>query len=223
MRLTRPTGELVPPNEFLAIAEETGLIVTIGAGVLDAACAQLAKWRVQFGDSAPERVGINVSSRQLAHPTLSTRSSVCSASAGLAPSMLSLEFDELAISRSPIRARSSIEQLRSMGVTVGIDDFGSGDSSLTSLKALPLDYVKLDRIARRRARSRAERHGDRPRRDRSRQHARSDHRSRRVSRPRNNSSLCATWVAGSRRVSVSAAPQPAAVLEHTLFTPTTVV
>ncbi len=145
LRLTRPTGELVPPNEFLAIAEETGLIITVGAGVLDAACGQLAKWRVQFGDNAPDRVGINVSSRQLAHPTLITQVFRVLGECGLAPSMLSLEFDELAIRRSPIRARSSIEQLRSMGVAVGIDDFGSGASSLTSLKALPLDYVKLDR------------------------------------------------------------------------------
>jgi diguanylate cyclase (GGDEF)-like protein len=68
LRLERPTGELVAPSEFLAIAEETGLIVTIGAGVLDAACGQLARWRVQFGQTAPGRVAINLSPRQLGHP-----------------------------------------------------------------------------------------------------------------------------------------------------------
>jgi diguanylate cyclase (GGDEF)-like protein/PAS domain S-box-containing protein len=145
LRLARPTGELVAPGEFLEIAEETGLIVTIGAGVLDAACAQLATWRLEFGASGPASVAINLSSRQLSHPGLINQVCRVLSDTGLSPSMLSLEFDELAIRRARGRTRESLEQLRSMGVTVGIDDFGTGASSLTSLKALPLDYVKLDR------------------------------------------------------------------------------
>ncbi|HEY2812659.1 MAG TPA: EAL domain-containing protein [Acidimicrobiales bacterium] len=145
LRLQRSTGELVAPSEFLTIAEETGLIVTIGAGVLDAACNQMATWRMQFGHGAPGRVAINLSPRQLGHPTLINQVCRVLGDCGLAPSMLSLEFDEMAMRRAPSRALESLEALRTMGVTVGIDDFGTGASSLTSLRALPLDYVKLDR------------------------------------------------------------------------------
>ncbi len=145
LRLERPTGELVTPNEFLAVAEDTGLIVTIGAGVLDLACGQLASWRIAFGERAPARVGINLSARQLAHPTLLTQVCRVLSDTALAPSMLTLEFTEAAARHMPGRARDVIDELRAMGVQVGIDDFGTGASSLTSLKLLPIDFVKLDR------------------------------------------------------------------------------
>jgi diguanylate cyclase (GGDEF)-like protein len=144
LRLARPTGELVRPDEFLVIAEETGLIVTIGAGVLDAACAQFAEWRMAYGDNAPGRITVNLSGRQLSHPSLVNQVCRVLGDAGLAPSMMGIEFPEMAIRRAPLRAHESIEKLRAMGVAVGIDDFGTGASSLTSLRALPLDYVKLD-------------------------------------------------------------------------------
>jgi diguanylate cyclase (GGDEF)-like protein/PAS domain S-box-containing protein len=222
LRLTRPTGELVQPNEFLAIAEETGLIVTIGAGVLEAACAQLATWRMQFGANGPERVGINLSSRQLSHPSLVSQVGRVLAETGLAPSMLSVEFDELAIRRSPARSRASIEQLRMLGVSVGIDDFGSGASSLTSLRALPLDYVKLDRTL---VAELGKTESDRAIARAVIELANTLGLTTIAEGVENEQQRTALRDMGCQLAQgyLFLPPQPAAIVEHTLFTPTTVV
>ncbi|MEY2438547.1 MAG: hypothetical protein QOF97_3383, partial [Acidimicrobiaceae bacterium] len=145
LRLERATGDLVAPQEFLEVAEETGLIVTIGAGVLDGACQQLAEWRVALGARAPSRITVNVSPRQLAHPGFVNHITRAIATSGIGPDMLGLELAEATIRDSSAPALAALQGLRELGVTVAVDGFGNGQTSLTAIQWLPADLVKIDR------------------------------------------------------------------------------
>jgi diguanylate cyclase (GGDEF)-like protein/PAS domain S-box-containing protein len=144
LRLVRPTGELVGPQEFLAVAEETGLIVTIGAGVLDGALRAMREWRAAVGDHCPARVSVNMSARQLTYAGLVGQVVHVLSTAGASPRELSIEVSESAL-RNPTEATiAALRDLRAMGIAVGLDDFGAGPASLMSLRELPVDFVKID-------------------------------------------------------------------------------
>ena len=134
-------GELAP-GAFLRIAEDDGLIVPIGAWVLEESCRQLAAWRAQGRDLW---VSVNVSARQLAQADFVAVVERALRETGVPPSAICLEVTETAVLRRPDVARRALDALRVLGVRVALDDFGLGYSSLTHLKALPVDVVKVDR------------------------------------------------------------------------------
>jgi diguanylate cyclase (GGDEF)-like protein/PAS domain S-box-containing protein len=134
-------GELAP-GAFLRIAEDDGLIVPIGAWVLEESCRQLAAWRAQGRDLW---VSVNVSARQLAQADFVAVVERALRETGVPAHAICLEVTETAVLRRPELARRALDALRRLGVRVALDDFGLGYSSLTHLKALPVDVVKVDR------------------------------------------------------------------------------
>jgi diguanylate cyclase (GGDEF)-like protein len=140
LRWKDPTRGLMPPSEFVGVAEETGLIVPIGRFVLREACRQAAEWAQEHEGL---RVFVNLSTRQLADPDIVE--DVCSAleDAGLDPTRLTLEVTETAMMRDIDEARETLFALKKLGVDLAIDDFGTGFSSLSYLRQLPIDVLKI--------------------------------------------------------------------------------
>lgn len=145
LRWEHPDRGLLGPNEFIPIAEESGLIVEIGAWVLHEVCHQAAAWAADAPDAPPLHFSVNLSARQLAHPDLVTTVAEALAVSGIDPSTLSLEVTESVIMDDPELAVAILHALRGLGVHLSIDDFGQGHSSLGYLKSLPVDCVKIDR------------------------------------------------------------------------------
>jgi EAL domain-containing protein (putative c-di-GMP-specific phosphodiesterase class I)/GGDEF domain-containing protein len=143
LRWEHPQLGSIGPEEFVPIAEETGLIDPIGDWVLDEACRQLAAWRSRFEDEF--FVSINIAARQLRQPNFATRIKAALDKHRLAANALEIEITETAIVHAPQEARRMLEALRRDGVRVSMDDFGKGYSSLGQIRRLPLDCVKLDR------------------------------------------------------------------------------
>jgi EAL domain-containing protein (putative c-di-GMP-specific phosphodiesterase class I) len=145
LRLERATGDLVVPSEFLDVAEETGLIVTIGAGVFDSAYKQMAAWRLALGAKAPSRMCVNVSPRQLAHPGFVGHITRAIGMSGVGPEMVGLELTEATLRDASPSALDALQELRKLGITVAIDGFGNAQTSLSAIQWLPADVVKIDR------------------------------------------------------------------------------
>lgn len=141
-RLPRPDGRLAPPASFIPVAEESGLIVELGAEVLRTACRQQVAWQ-SLGQAGPDFVTVNLSGRQVTSPTM--RETVTSAlrDAGLAPQHLVLELTEAVAIDTP-DALSVVSSLSDLGVRFALDDFGTGWSSLSLLKRFPIDVLKVD-------------------------------------------------------------------------------
>jgi EAL domain-containing protein (putative c-di-GMP-specific phosphodiesterase class I) len=133
---------LVPPAEFIALAEESGQIVDIGAWVLETACEQAAQWAE---DGHPIRITVNVSARQLDDPSLLRIVAHALNRSGLSPDQLVLEITETALMRDAEAAAEILSELKASGVHIAIDDFGTGYSSLAYLQQLPVDALKIDR------------------------------------------------------------------------------
>ncbi|QEC47129.1 EAL domain-containing protein [Baekduia soli] len=142
LRWDHPTQGELAPGAFLRIAEDDGLIVPIGAWVLEESCRQLAQWRADGHDLW---VSVNVSARQLGHPDFIAVVERALRQTGVPPHAICLEVTETTVLRRPEVARQVLDALRRLGVRVALDDFGLGYSSLTHLKALPVDVVKVDR------------------------------------------------------------------------------
>lgn len=136
-------GDLVSPNEFIPIAEETGLINEIGAWVLHQACSQLNHWQAQGYDLVP--VAVNVSSRQFVDDDLVSLIEDELSAFELAPELLELELTERVIMRNLEETRAKLRALKKIGVKLSVDDFGTGYSSMNYLKRFPLDTLKIDR------------------------------------------------------------------------------
>jgi diguanylate cyclase (GGDEF)-like protein/PAS domain S-box-containing protein len=145
LRWHHPTDGSIPPDRFIPLAEESGLIVPIGRWVLDEACRTAAAWV----RSSPERAGltiaVNVSARQLAAPDLVTDVQQALSASGLDPDHLVLEMTETALISDVDVAADALAALRSLGVRLAIDDFGTGYSSLGYLRQFPVDILKIDR------------------------------------------------------------------------------
>ena len=142
LRLTGPDGA-IPPAEFIPIAEETGLIVPMGAWVLAEACRRAASWERIAGRRID--VSVNLSARQLTHPDLVAHVQTVLAASGLPADALILEITESVLLGDAERPLEVLRALRRLGIRLALDDFGTGYSSLAYLTRLPLDIVKLDR------------------------------------------------------------------------------
>ncbi len=137
-------GELVGPNDFIPVAEETGLILPIGRWVLAEACEQTARWNAG-SDGAPVCVSVNVSARQIVEPGLAEAVSEALASSGLEPELLSLEITESVLLEPDGETLATLERIRRLGVRLSMDDFGTGYSALSYLKRFPIGELKIDR------------------------------------------------------------------------------
>jgi diguanylate cyclase (GGDEF)-like protein/PAS domain S-box-containing protein len=133
----------VPPSQFIPIAEETGLIIPIGAWVIDEACRQMARWR--DADMMDVKVSINLSAIQLRDADVVNTLRRCLAAYDIAPGMLELEITETVLMDSAENYLDAINALRALGVKLSLDDFGTGYSSLSYLNRFPLDRLKIDR------------------------------------------------------------------------------
>ena len=145
VRWHHPERGLVPPAEFIPLAEQTGLIAGIGAWVLDVALAQAADWSTARHDGASVGVWVNLSARQLGDPGLVELVAESLRRHGVDPSQLGLEITETALLEDAEGAVTALSSLREIGVRLAVDDFGTGYSSLSYLKRLPVDAVKIDR------------------------------------------------------------------------------
>lgn len=143
LRWERPGHGLVPPLSFIPVAEETGLILPIGDWVLREACRQAREWRDAFPD-APV-VTVNLSACQLREPGFAGRVAAVLAETGLAPDGLILEITESVLMTDSPTVIARLKELKALGVGLAVDDFGSGYSSLTYLRAFPVDIVKVDK------------------------------------------------------------------------------
>jgi diguanylate cyclase (GGDEF)-like protein/PAS domain S-box-containing protein len=142
LRWTHPTRGNVPPLSFIRVAEDSGLILPIGAWVLREACAQARAWIDQ--GLPPTTMAVNVSAVQFRDEHFLESIFAALAETGLDPGSLELELTESALMKQPEVAASILKTLRNEGVVVSVDDFGTGYSSLSYLKKLPLDILKID-------------------------------------------------------------------------------
>src|SRR5205814_4081207 len=143
MRWNHPVLGMVSPAQFIPIAEETGLIVSMGKWALETACAEARDWQRRGLPSV--QMSVNLSPRQLSSPTLIADIDEALSRSGLNPELLELEITESAVMKNPEQAAALLQEIRDRGVGLAIDDFGTGYSSLSYLKRFPLTTVKIDR------------------------------------------------------------------------------
>ncbi|MGI8535574.1 MAG: EAL domain-containing response regulator [Mycobacteriales bacterium] len=160
-RWEHPTRGLLGPEAFIAHAEETGLIVPVGAAVLEQACHQVARWNAGRPADDALTVSVNLSARQLSSPALVGTVAAALAHSGLPPRLLCLEITESVVMEDVAASGEVLGRLRALGVRTAVDDFGTGYSSLAYLLSLPVDLLKVDRSFVS-ALDGGARHGDRP-------------------------------------------------------------
>jgi EAL domain-containing protein (putative c-di-GMP-specific phosphodiesterase class I) len=144
VRWNHPTRGVIPPADFVPLAEQTGLIVAIGEFVIDTACRQLVEWQQQMPAATDLVLSVNASPRELARPGFADGVAAILARYGLAGSRLKLEITETAT----LEGEPAIEAIRALqahGIRVWIDDFGTGYSALGYFRNLPIDGLKIDR------------------------------------------------------------------------------
>jgi len=138
-----PGGRLIPPDEFIPLSEDTGVIVPLGDWVLRTACRQSRLWESQGLGSIP--VAVNISSRQFQQKNLGRVVSEALHESGLAPELLELELTESVLMRDAEGAAGILRDLRTRGVRISVDDFGAGYSSLSKLRLFPIHALKIDK------------------------------------------------------------------------------
>jgi diguanylate cyclase (GGDEF)-like protein/PAS domain S-box-containing protein len=144
-RWQHPQRGLVSPVEFIPVAEETGLIIPIGAWILKEACHQIRTWQQQFPADPPLMISINLSGKQFVQPDLVDSIRALLQTTGLAPRNVKLEITESVLMDDAASATTILGQLRTLGTRLGLDDFGTGYSSLSYLHHFPFDTLKIDR------------------------------------------------------------------------------
>ena len=142
LRWEQPQGGLVPPAQFIPLAEETGLILPIGAWVLESACAQLKRWE-NSTRTKDLHLAVNVSARQFRHPEFVRQVREILGRTAADPSRLELELTESLVLDDVEGTIGKMRELKTLGVRLSLDNFGSGQSSLSHLKSLPLDRLKI--------------------------------------------------------------------------------
>jgi diguanylate cyclase (GGDEF)-like protein len=144
VRWQHPSRGFVSPGEFIPVAERSGLIVPLGAWVLREACEQLARWRSEYGPGAVEAVNVNVAVRQLRAAGFVDEVAAVLSDTGLTSRNLILEVTESSVVDG-WQVQEALQALHDMGVRLALDDFGTGQSSLSLLRAFPVDVLKLDK------------------------------------------------------------------------------
>ena len=143
-RWQRPEG-ILPPIEFIAVAEETGLIIPMNRRLLREACQHLRSWQSEFPSTPPLTMSVNVSSREFAQPDLASKIRKSLDQTGVDPNCLQLEIIETIAMGDAEKSGHVLAQLKALGVRLSIDDFGTGYSSLSRLRRIPVDTLKIDR------------------------------------------------------------------------------
>lgn len=143
IRWRRPGHPLTYPNDFIPLAEETGLIIPLGYWTLEEACRQLRAWQMAYPTDPPLTVNVNISTRHFMQADFVQRVAETVARSGLSPRHLKLEITENAFIQDPVAVAGVISRLRGMGVDVQIDDFGTGYSNLGYLHQLPISTLKI--------------------------------------------------------------------------------
>jgi len=144
VRWEHPERGLVPPSEFIPVAEDTGLIVDIGRWVLKEACAQVRRWQDRYPSDPPLQANVNLSAKQFHQPDLAGDVAEVLAETDLDPRNLVLEITENVVMEDAVVTLAILGALKSLGVGLAIDDFGTGYSSLAYLKRFPVDTLKID-------------------------------------------------------------------------------
>lgn len=145
VRWNSPERGMVPPGMFIPVAEDTGLIVALGAWVLEEACRQTVAWSHEFGMDAPATISVNVSARQLQDDDLVAVFGDILERTGINPANVVLEITESAVMSDAEAMVARLHQLKALGVRLAIDDFGTGYSSMSYLCSFPIDILKIDR------------------------------------------------------------------------------
>ena len=145
VRWGHPERGLLNPDEFMPIAEESGLVVPMGELVLGEACRRAVEWQREFPRNPPLAMSVNLSGRQLRHPDLHEVIGQALAETGFPASSLGLDITETVYIGAVEANTASLDKLKALGIRVSLDDFGSGYSSLSYLKRLPADILKIDR------------------------------------------------------------------------------
>jgi diguanylate cyclase (GGDEF)-like protein len=142
-RWTHPTRGLVPPPQFIPLAEENGSIVELGRQILRTACRQAAHWLAEFPTAEPRIMSVNLSGRQLEDPNIVADVAAALADSGLPAAALVLEITETVLMHDTEATISRLTALKALGVRLAVDDFGTGYSSLRYLRRFPIDILKM--------------------------------------------------------------------------------
>ena len=145
MRWEHPQRGLVPPSDFISVAEETGFIVPLGLWVLREACRKAFVWSQEFGRARAPSISVNLSPRQFAQADIVDSIRSILIETGVNPRTIKLEITESSAITDPERAVHVLNSLKAFGLQLSVDDFGTGYSSLSYLHRLPIDVVKIDR------------------------------------------------------------------------------
>ncbi|HEX7497914.1 MAG TPA: EAL domain-containing protein [Candidatus Limnocylindrales bacterium] len=145
IRWQHPTRGIVPPMEFIPLAEESGLIVPMGRWAIQVACRQVRIWQKEIPANEPIALNVNLSARQLRHPNIVRDIADALDDSGLLPSRLILEITESVLMVDTAATLNRLFQLKSLGVRLAIDDFGTGYSSFAYLRRFPIDILKIDK------------------------------------------------------------------------------
>jgi diguanylate cyclase (GGDEF)-like protein/PAS domain S-box-containing protein len=145
VRWQHPKRGLVPPMEFIPLAEESGLIVPLGLWTIQEACRQVRDWQREIPADEPISLNVNLSARQLRHPNIVSDIADALDDTGLLPSRLTLEITESVLMIDTSATLNRLFQLKSLGVRLAVDDFGTGYSSFAYLRRFPFDILKIDK------------------------------------------------------------------------------
>lgn len=145
LRWQHPRRGLLMPGSFIPLAEETGLIVKLSEWVLETACRQVQTWHVAYPNERRLAVSVNLSARQFQHLQIAEQVAHILEKTGLDPAYLKLEITESSMMQHEERTITTLDALKSLGITLVVDDFGIGYSALSTLKRFPIDMLKIDR------------------------------------------------------------------------------
>jgi EAL domain-containing protein (putative c-di-GMP-specific phosphodiesterase class I) len=145
VRWAHPERGLLSPGSFISVAEQTGLVIPLGAWVLDQACTKVAEWQRTIPGCSKLWLAVNLSARQLSDETLTDDLANVLAASSIDPRLVHVEITESELMRDVEHSKDVLDRLKVLGVRVAIDDFGTGYSSFSYLRTLPVDVLKIDR------------------------------------------------------------------------------
>ena len=145
VRWQHPERGLIPPHDFISLAEESGAIIALGRWILFEACRQAMQWQAAYPEQSDWTLSVNVSAKQLQHSAFVDEVAQALLETGLEPRRLILEITESVMMQNAERMQERLHEIKALGVRLAIDDFGTGYSSLSYLKQFPFDLLKIDK------------------------------------------------------------------------------